>query len=99
MLTEKCGPSEKRNMYELLAWSRAVKMNSQALKKPLKHECCVDLFYSAKGQAFLALHCQCVAYDSGTALHAPEKTWMMKGERTWEMTADMKCKCYCSCEM
>lgn len=88
--TKKCGPFENRNMY--MSRSQIVKtlqgqgqleckkMNSQALKKPLKQECSVDLFYSVKGQPSLALHCRRIAYDSGTALHALEKTLVKKGK-------------------
>ena len=44
-------------------------MNSQALKKPLKQECSVDLFHSVKGQPSVALLCWCIACDSGTGLN------------------------------
>lgn len=54
------------------------KINSQALKKPLKQECCADLFYSVKGQLSLALYYWCAA------LHALKKTWMRKGKKREE---------------
>lgn len=61
-------------------------MNSQVLKKPLKQECSVDLFYSVKGEPSLALRCRCIAYDSGTALHALEKT-LVKKEKSGNKSA------------
>lgn len=69
MLTKKCGPFENQ---ELLTnsedpWGQGQPGCKKALKKQLKQESKADLFNSVKGQPSLALHCWCVAYDSGTA--------------------------------
>ena len=48
-------------------WSK--KMDSRALKKPLKQECANDLFYNARGQTPSLRRVSTVSHDSGTPLH------------------------------